>query len=185
MGRIFDHFCAAAIGRQSGRMNILRHLPASVCSGLHEDVRMLVCFAYLHPLVGLRKGEGRREPTMAFRRAKVRPYVEYGLALARADSIQMNRVVGAAWIAAPAPLWPILAWPPRPSPTMAMATAAGQNMANKESQLIEISYRLLICHKDGLVSLLELYPTMKANSNFWPWPTLSGGRLSLPARFKI
>ena len=75
MGRIFDHFCAAAIGRQSGQMNILRHLPASVCSGLHEDVRMLVCFAYLDRLVGLRKGEGRREPTMAFRWAKVRPYL--------------------------------------------------------------------------------------------------------------
>ena len=166
MLRIFNHFCAANICRQSGRMSILRHLPASVCSGLHEDVRMLVCFAYLHPLVGLRKGEGRREPTMAFHQAKVRPYVEYGLALAHADSIQMNRVVGATWIAAPAPLWPILAWPPRPSPKMAMATAAGQNMANKESQLIEISYRLLICHKDGLVSLLELDPTMKALSHF-------------------
>ena len=57
---------------------------------------MLVCFAYLDPLVGLRKGEGRREPTIAFRWAKVRPYVEYGLALACADSIQMNKVVGAA-----------------------------------------------------------------------------------------
>ena len=114
-------------------MNILRHLPGSVWSYLHEHVVKLVCFAYLDPLVGLRKGEGQREPTITFRRAKVRPYLEYVLTLACTDSIWMNRVVGAASIAAPVSLWPILAWPPPPSPTMAMATAAGQNMANKES----------------------------------------------------
>ena len=59
MPRIFDHFCVANIGRQSGQMSILRHLPASVCHKLHEHVDMLVCFTYLDPLVGLWKGEGR------------------------------------------------------------------------------------------------------------------------------
>ena len=30
--QIFDHFSAANIGCQSGQMNILKHVPASVCS---------------------------------------------------------------------------------------------------------------------------------------------------------
>ena len=92
---IFDHFCAAAIGRQSGQMNILRHLPASVCSWLHEDVWIMVCFTYHDPLMGLQKEEGQQEPTMVFCWAKVRPYVECGLNLSHTDSISMNGVAEA------------------------------------------------------------------------------------------
>ena len=59
-----------------------------------EHVGMLVCFAYIDPLVGLQKGEGQREPTMVFRQAKVRTYVVYGLTLAYTNSICMNNVLG-------------------------------------------------------------------------------------------
>ena len=88
-------------------------------------MRILVCFTYLDPLVGLQKGEGQQKSTMVFRWAKVRPYVVYGLTLPRTDSIWMNIVLGAALIADPAPFLPILAWPPQPSLMMAMSTAGG------------------------------------------------------------
>ena len=132
------------------------------------------------------KGEGWQELTMAFCWAKVRPYVHWIWPyFSHMDSIQMNRVVGAAWILSPAPLWPVLVWSLWLLLTMAMATVAGQNIANKGSWSIKTSYRLLIFHDNSLVSLLELYLTMEVNSYLWPWPTLWGSRLSLPGNFKL
>ena len=59
-------------------------------------MRILVCFTYIDPLVGLQKGEGRRELAMTFRWSKLKLYVEYVLTLDRLDSIWMNRVPGVA-----------------------------------------------------------------------------------------
>ena len=54
----------------------------------------------------------------------------------------------------------------QPLPMMAMLAAAGSNMATKGSYPREMRYRPLICLNDSSVSLLELYPTMKAVSHF-------------------
>ena len=57
---------------------------------------MLVYFAYLDLLVGLRIREGQQESMITFRQAKVRPYADYDITLSLADSIWTNRVVRAA-----------------------------------------------------------------------------------------